>query len=384
MIADVEATARVVENAKAPEDVFGSIEGSTVASRLRAVASRYRAIVQAIHPDRFIDDPVDFQRANAVLMRLTSWRTQAEDKIRAGTYGDRSAASPLPTPTPGPRVIRAPRRQYVVAETIASGDVADVYACTYQDEKKERSAVLKIAQNQADNGLLENESKTLSQLYQAGQAEVGFFRYLPMPIDSFVLKSPSGSLRRANVIQRAVGHVSLADVAAAYPTGLDFRDVAWMLKRALAAIGLVHRQGIVHGAILPPHVMVHPSGHSAKIVDWCYAAPVGSKVRALSKPYRDFYAPEIPGKKPVRASTDVYMLAKCAVALLGGHVPTNEVPASVPRPIHDFLRGCLLLAPGSRPDDAWALHEEFDELLLRIVGKPRYRELVMPPKGRAS
>ena len=43
-----------------------------------------------------------------------------------------------------------------------------------------------------------------------------------------------------------------------------------------------------------------------------------------------------------------------------------------------FVRSCLLEGPRMRPDDAWALLDEFDELLRDLYGPPKYHALVMP------
>jgi len=46
--------------------------------------------------------------------------------------------------------------------------------------------------------------------------------------------------------------------------------------------------------------------------------------------------------------------------------------------VRNFLRSCLLTSPARRPDDAWDLHDELDEVLRRLVGRPTYRPLAMP------
>lgn len=33
---------------------------------------------------------------------------------------------------------------------------------------------------------------------------------------------------------------------------------------------------------------------------------------------------------------------------------------------------------GERPQEAWALHDEFDAILRKLVGRPKYRPLSMP------
>ena len=92
-----------------------------------------------------------------------------------------------------------------------------------------------------------------------------------------------------------------------------------------------------------------------------------------------YYAPEIPRrKKPVTPQTDLYMLGKCMVVLLGGDVGTGRMPDSIPKPVRTFISSLLIENQSKRPDDAGKLHEEFDALLESVVGKPKYRPLEMP------
>ena len=377
---NIVATQAFLSKATAPEDVFGEIPAGALHNRVREVVLRYRKIIQVMHPDKF-QAKVDIDGAQAAFVQLTHWRELAEKKLVAGTYGDKAVPPPAPPVdvprTTAPQVVKTAKRSYIVKDRITQGDIADLYACSFTEGTSDREAIFKVAQAADDNDLLENEAKRLKALYPADQADEKFYRYLPKLLDTFMLKG-AASTRRVNVLTLAEGYRSLAEVRKVYPKGLDFRDVVWMFKRSLAAIGFAHKKGLVHGAVIPSHILVHPVGHGAKLVDWCYAVAPGEKVRALVSAYKPFYAPEILAKQPASPQTDIYMLCKCAVALLGGNVETNQMPAAVPRPIQAFLQSGLIKAPARRANDAWDLHKEFDELLLRLVAKPTYRELVMP------
>ena len=43
--------------------------------------------------------------------------------------------------------------------------------------------------------------------------------------------------------------------------------------------------------------------------------------------------------------------------------------------MRQFVNTCLYPAPRMRPQDAWQVHEEFDALLLRLFGPPRFCRL---------
>ena len=49
-----------------------------------------------------------------------------------------------------------------------------------------------------------------------------------------------------------------------------------------------------------------------------------------------------------------------------------------PGPLRGFARGCLLVAPKARPDDAWDLLAELDDVLGRIYGPRRFRPFALP------
>jgi serine/threonine protein kinase len=282
-------------------------------------------------------------------------------------------------------VIDVHRRKYVVGKLMASGEIADLYFCT--EGKTASSLVLKLARSHRDNDLLQNEAQILRKLFPADAKDEGHRRYLLRLADSFLLRGTTGSQRRVNVLPVADGHVSVADVLTHYPSGIDYRDMAWMFRRLLDALGFVHSCGILHGSINPEHVLVHPTTHGAKLVDWCHGVAdvtaKGARVRVMSTKQATYCAPEIRAKARVTTATDVYSAAACAVALLGGDPCSGSVPDTVPPQIRNFLVSCLLPAPTRRPDNAWDLHEEFAEVLRRLVGKPRYRPFHMPTEQLA-
>lgn len=387
MLSDLQAVQAAFSKAISPEDVFGKLDGKTLAERKHALNVSYRKLAGMVHPDHNAADKTSHALATDLFRELTDWKTKAEQKLDGGLYGDYKphvAAPPPPSPV-SPQIIKTAKRTYVVQDLITSGDLADIYSCTYSDKSGDVRCAFKVVQSAGDNDLIENESKVLRAMYPEKQAEEKFYRYLPKLYDTFLLKTPGSANRRVNVLQHADGYVTLADVIRAYPKGLDYRDVVWMFKRVLAAMWFVHHEKkVVHGALIPPHIMIHPTGHGAKIVDWSYAVAdwpsKAGRVKAISKAYKSFYPAEILEKKPVTPQTDVYMIGKCAVALLGGDLATNQIPDTVPKPIRAFMSGLLLGAQHRRPDDTGKLHEEFDKLLLKLVGKPKYRPLAMPAR----
>lgn len=368
-----ESVAIQIERALVAEDLFGTI------STVDQLAGVFRPMVRVVHPDQNGNS----ERADRVFRRLTELRDHAELKLKNGTYGDRKVPNtPPPPPAHTPTVIETRAHHYVVERLLFAGDVADIYraTCDVKPGGKGSSfkAAFKIARSSADNDLLEAELRAYEKL-ELDKSDKAAAKLFPRLLDSFLFRSPSGATRRVNVLSSHYDHYSLAEVRAVHP-GLDYRDAVWMFKRSLMALGFTHRRGLVHGAVLPPHILVDPIGHGIELVDWCYSVEKEGQIRVISKAHKSFYPKEVITKKPAVPATDIFMLAKTMVRLLGGDVETNRMPDSVPHPITSFLQSCLLPAPGRRPDDAWKLHEELDELLLRLVGKPKYRKLAMPAR----
>ncbi len=273
------------------------------------------------------------------------------------------------------------KRRFTVGLKIADGDLSDIYSGSYANGAGDHTVAIKVGRDRRDNDLLENEASVLNYLYPPKQKDEKFYRYLPKLIDTATFDR-----RQVTIFPLMENYVSVADVLAAYPKGLDFRDMVWMYKRLLAGLGFVHEMGVVHGAILPTHVLVHPEGHGAKIIDWSYslnfAAALAAKkkpadpdpvitpapgpkkglgvwdlvrqnlyadsdpdpvvlpagpppdpdklyVRAMSVDYEKYYAPEILRKESPSPATDIFMAAKVAVALCGGDVEAGQLPDNI-------------------------------------------------------
>lgn len=255
-------------------------------------------------------------------------------------------------------------------EAASAGNPRSWYDRLLDDEDIKTHVVVKVPKKVTDIDLVENEIKVLQAMYPATAKDEKMYRYLPRPMEVLRLDLGRTVSRPALVLPFMDGYVSMADVIKAYPDGIDFRDMVWMFKRLLVAIGFAHHLGYVHGAVIPTHVLVHPIGHGAKLIDWSYAVPLNQRVRAMSAAYEESYAPEILDRKDVTGAADVYMAAKCATALLGKQ--------DAPKPVLDFLGECMDPLPNMRRANAWDLHEAFDQILLDVVGKPKYRKFEMP------
>jgi hypothetical protein len=304
----------LIESAGLPRDLFG------------ADASRcYRRLARLTHPDACPGDA----RAAAAFARLAAlWRRHA------------SALGP--------------------GSLLARGDIANIY--------RQQGGLLKLARDPADNDLIDREAAALTRLRQ--RAEPRHAAYLPVLAARQLVTDPrSGAERHGNLIGYLGGFRSLAEVRAARPGGLDPRDAAWMWRRLLVAIGVAHRAGVVHRAVLPEHVLIEPAEHGLVLIDWCYSGPPGTLLPAYVRQYRDWYPPEVFDRQPAGPDTDIWLATRCMTELAGGLLPQR---------LTSFARGCQLASPRHRPQDAWQLLAELDELLGRLYGPRRFRPFAMP------
>jgi len=294
-----------------PDDLFGDSDpGGT-----------YRRLARLTHPD------AAGPRATAAFAKLsTLWQARERVTIRTRTHA------------------------YELRRPAFRGDLATLYGV--------HNGLLKLVRDPSCNDLMVREARALRTLAERGDPR--YLPYVPRLVESFRHRDPAtATVRRANVIAVAPGLRSLAEVAEQHPGGLDARDAAWMWRRLLVALGLAHRAGVVHGALSADHVLIHPEEHGLALVDWCYSGfrPVAVAPGAI-------YPPEVWRDRAATPATDIHMATGLMTRLVGDRMP---------KAMKRFAEGCLLDAPRMRPQDAWALLEEYDELLHKLYGPRTFR-----------
>jgi hypothetical protein len=299
--------------------------------------SAYRRLVKIVHPD--VAPAGQGPAATAAFARLGELWAQ-----RDGT------------------LLVTERGRYRVGGLVAAGDLADLY------DVDGGAALLKLPRSPADNDLMAAEAAALTRLARDGEPR--HRAYAPRLRDSFTHEDQTSGVRRtAAVLDRCHGFVPLTEVARAYPDGVDPRDAAWMWRRLLVGLGWAHRAGVVHGAVLPEHVLIHPGEHGLTLVDWCYSVAPGEHVPALVERHRDQYPPEVLNRRPAGPATDIHLATGTIRRLMGDRAPA---------PMRRFAAGCLQSAPRMRPQNAWKLLAELDELLNNLYGPRRFRAFALP------
>jgi hypothetical protein len=347
---DFDTAAALIAGATTAVELFGPAQ----ADRIAAARSEYRRLARLCHPDRHGIDRRPL--ATAAFTRLAtlwqSWQTGPD----AGPGG-----------TPPPVVLTTTHHTWRVGPFIDAGDATNRYEGTDADDPSRRVS-LEIPRRAMDSDFVAHEAAVLTHL--AASVDDQWRPYLPELVESFRHRDAEGFDRQINVIEPLTGFVSLETVRAAYPDGLDPRDVAWMWRRLLVALGAAHHAGVVHGAVLPDRVMIHPAEHGLVLREWGHAvlAP-GGRVLAVAARYKDWYPPEVPARRPAGPPTDIFLATRTMAWLMGEHIP---------RALRAFVDGCTLAAPAMRPADAWELLEELDDLIERLWGPRRFRPLHLP------
>lgn len=256
----------------------------------------------------------------------------------SGLYADRNGT-----------VLRTRHGAYRVGESLHSGDIADLSVVDGG------TALLKVPREPRDNDLMAAEAEALATLRREGDPK--FRPYAPKLVESFEHEDNKRVRRVVNVLEHLDGFVPLSRLHRT----IDPRDAAWMIRRLLTGLGWAHRAGVVHGAVLEEHVLIHPAEHGVALVDWCYS---GGPVKAIVRSRRDAYPREVLTARQATPATDIYMAAGLLTRLVG-----NGLPVAMKR----FADGCLFDRPRMRPHDAWALLGEFDELLDKLYGPRTFR-----------
>ncbi|MFI6866388.1 hypothetical protein [Nocardia sp. NPDC050406] len=323
--------------ARHPEELFGT--AATDSATRRAARRRYHQLAALVHPDRGDATTVAAFARLAGLYR--QWQSLGDTAFEAtGASG----------------------RTYSVGAVHARGSVADVH-------RSGGDRVVKIPRRASANRLLAAERNALRDLAELTEDHAWLRPYFPELVDTVDhVDTVSGETRTVNVLGAPTDEfVSLEEVRAAYPHGLDPRDYAWMHRRLLRCLAGAALAGWVHTAIAPANVLIHPRLHGVVLVGWSFATRAGRPAAATIGSLD--YPPEI--HKAVAPETDVFLAHRLLLTMLGERATA---------PLRAFAEGCLQSDPRLRPDAAGLL-QEFDDLLDRLYGKRRFRPFALP-KGQ--
>lgn len=326
-----EATFQRIENASAPVELFGQQEEP---KRL------YHTWMLHLHPDKNPDRPERAQKAAAKLNELwTRW--EAGDVETVYTFTTRKS-----------------RLQAV-------GPILTDAACDIYAVRGENDTFIRVPRATKTDDLMQREASALRRF--AGKHDGWDFPLAFVPEIQETARAKDG--RRFHVVRHAEGLRSLHDLHARLPAGVKLRDLAWMMRRVLTGLSAAHKDGIVYGAPVPSNIGIQAEMHGVVLTNWTSSASEGERVLAVDPRYKHLIAPEVLAKEPPTPASDIYTFAR-TFKLLAGDYATPWFSA--------FVRGCSLEKPRHRPQSAYELREEFDELLERAFGPRRFRPFTWP------
>jgi len=269
---------------------------------------------------------------------------------------------------------------WALGTCIAHGDTSDVYIAQRARWPTEL-VILKILRDRQDIDLFDNEWESLQALQQseARGADV-FTTLMPQPVIHGDISTGTFAGKRASIFRWASGfHHTFEKVIQAYPQGISPRASIWVWRRILEILSFIHSSGMVHGAVLPAHLLVQENEHGVRLVGYSFAGKFGKNLRTPSQDHESFYPSPTRLWSKLTGQLDIVMSARCMVALLGGDSATASLPASVPTQVADLVQRIALSKPDdSVSKDAWAIREELGEIARKVFGPSEFIPIVMP------
>ncbi len=365
--------------ADGPEAVFGAPALGEAPDR-SAVDRTWRRLSRRCHPDRFRHDPDREELAERAWARLQALHDDAKVRIDAGTYGSERTTRAIAagSQVPANVQVQTSLRTYNVDRVVAKGDLCTVLGAHFVDAHGQRHEVaMKVADEPRNNDLVTAEARVLRRL-AIGAGNHG--KHLPVVLDE--LRTTQGQQGTVFAWIRGLDGPTLTQ---RFPTGLPQRHALWIMRRALSALGYAHSRGVLHGNLEPAHLIVEPQAHNVHVVDWCWSvvepARTGQSFR-VDNPR--FSPPEVAAGLPPLPSSDLFSLARCVIALLGGDPVSHAIPDRVHPRFAKMLRFFLKDSARQRPQDAWEMYWQLDGLREEIWGAHRFVPFEIPNDAAAA
>lgn len=246
---------------------------------------------------------------------------------------------------------------YYFYENVFEGEVAYIYKGICNDD----IVYLKIAIDEVDNELIDNEYKVLSTIRHQS---------LPFVEHKIVINNENA------IIMREVKGITMLDLLDEYKSGAPAEHVMWMLERILSVVGYLHSNCVVHGNIKPENIIINKEVHNVSLVGFSFCIKDANTLDAKYKIVNDYYtAPEVSKDARVLPSSDIYSIGKIAIKLLGGSVITNGIPLSVDPRVRTFIKNMVTDDLSKRPNDAWKLWSEVSKLRTEVFGTERFKKM---------
>jgi LSD1 subclass zinc finger protein len=289
--------------------------------------------------------------------------------VSAGLFEKALAAWNAPETHGYTRVSGIGQSHWTTRHFLAQGAISDVYLADRARWPTER-VLLKILRAPEHAPLFDREWDVLESLQRSDTPGADFFTTLiPQPVVRGLVDKGLYQGRHAMAFRWAAGfRVTFEAVRHAYPQGIDPQISIWMWRRILELLAFLHRSGVVHGAVLPPHILVEDGEHGIRLVGYSAAGASGSPLATICRRFEALYA-----SRQLSPRADVMMSARAIAFVLGGHGACGDVPATVPEPLADLVRKTAM----DGAEDAWNVRERVGKVAHVLYGPPSFRPLMM-------
>jgi hypothetical protein len=261
-----------------------------------------------------------------------------------------------------------------VLKPIGQGEVSDAFLVDRARFPGER-LLLKVLRQDDDLALLDAEWDVLTRLHASDATKL--LARVPEPVERGVLEDGPHAGRPCVALRWAPGFDhTLEDARTVSPRGIDPRAAPWVWRRILETLALLHRGGLVHGAVLPQHVLIETGEHGARLCGFSCAAAEGEELRRTCTRFEALYSERIGMLGRVTRFDDLVMSGRCIAWALGGPGDGTGLPDTVPEPLANLVREVAGGASGEL--DPFALREAVGEAAKASFGEAGFNPLRFP------
>ena len=223
---------------------------------------------------------------------------------------------------------------YEVIKQIGEGGFGRTYEAKHIYLAEKACLKQNINLTKEDELLLRNEAKLLWNVHHHS---------LPAMRDYFI--SPDGSA----IMAMSFIEGKTLDKIIAKHKAIDPEEVSWIAQRLLNALNYLHSEGIVHGDVKPPNIIIQPKKHNAVLVDYGLSSLRPTRTTKAVGYTTVFAAPEIIEGKPPLPESDLYSLGLSMIYAWGGDPIAKSHPTYVPKKLQEFCNELVRYNPMDRP-----------------------------------
>ena len=302
-----------------------------------------RALRKLAHPDLNPHERDKAQKAFIHINKLWDMRDHPDEP-----------AAPHSTTTPADDHLATKKNEYQNLKPLRKANGVQTYKGI---DAHGNTAYLLVSTHPRISELLINGVKNLKEV--KGQLTDKYREFFSDTTDAF--RVAQGPHRLFGVAQTLMDpNYTLREVKEDYPEGINGRDVAWMYRRMLVAVGNLHDHGLGHGAPTLDAFLINPATHGLQLTDWQFSQPLGEDIRIVVGDVKHHYTAD----KTITREKDLRILSEAALRL---------TDAKAPRQLRTFLQGMTRYPTKTAQE---ALYE-FDETLREVYGARKFHEFKM-------